>query len=154
MRLTTRTNLAMRTLMVCAVNDGRIVRKADVAAKCNASENHLAQVVNLLGRLGYIETLRGRGGGLRLGRPAAQISIGAVCRSFEGDVPFTECFDAGINTCPIAPCCTLKGVIQGALDAFYSHLDRVSLADLVADNTGLGRILGLDKAPRPSSRVA
>ena len=68
MRLTTRTNLAMRTLMFCAVNPGQIVRKHEVATACGASENHLAQVIHLLARKGYIKTQRGRSGGLMLAR--------------------------------------------------------------------------------------
>ena len=68
MRLTTRTNLAMRTLMYCAVNTGRNIRTSEIAEATNASENHLGQVINTLGQTGFIKTVRGRGGGIRLGR--------------------------------------------------------------------------------------
>ncbi|MGG7646159.1 RrF2 family transcriptional regulator [Rhodovulum sp. YNF3179] len=143
MRLTTRTNLAMRTLMFCAVNDARTVRKSDVAEHCNASENHLAQVVNLLGQRGFIRTVRGRNGGIRLNRPAADISVGAVIRAFEADVPFAECFAGAQNTCPITPFCRLKQSLAGAVAAFYSYLDDVTLSDLVAGNAGLEGLLGM-----------
>ncbi len=92
MRLTTRTNLAMRTLMFCAINEGRVVRKAEVAAACNASENHLAQVIHGLAQKGFLRTVRGRCGGLALGRPAEKIVVGDVFRTFESNLPFTECF--------------------------------------------------------------
>ncbi len=88
MRLTTRTNLAMRTLMFCAANPGRIVRKQEVAETCNASENHLAQVIHLLAQKGYLKTIRGRSGGLMLGRRAEDIRVGEVFRAFEAGPPF------------------------------------------------------------------
>lgn len=146
MRLTTRTNLAMRTLMFCAVNDGRIVRKADVAEACNASLNHLGLVINLLGQAGFIETARGRNGGIRLARPAEDIRIGAVCRLLESDVPFAECFPGGEDQCPLKSCCRLRGALGRALEAFYATLDEVTLADLTNDNRGLARMLALEAA--------
>ncbi len=141
MRLTTRTNLAMRTLMFCAVNPGRIVRKHEVAEACGASENHLAQVIHLLARKGYIKTQRGRSGGLMLARGPEKIGVGEVFRAFEAVLPFTECTEERQATCPLAACCRLKCVLQEALDAFYARLDRSSLADLVAENTGLQTLL-------------
>ncbi len=141
MRLTTRTDLALRTLMFCAVNPDRFVRKAEVAARCNASQNHLAQVINLLAQRGYLETRRGRSGGLSLGHPAADISVGAVLRSFESCLPLAECFDLGANTCPLASACRLKTLLGNAIEDFYAGLDKVSLADLVTRNTGLATLL-------------
>lgn len=141
MRLTTRTNLAMRTLMYCAVNPGRIVRKHEIAEACGASENHLAQVIHLLARNGYITTLRGRSGGLMLARDPAQIGVGAVFRTFEAVLPFTECTEARKATCPLAGCCRLKCVLEEALDAFYARLDRATLGDLIGGNTALEALL-------------
>ena len=141
MRLTIRTNLAMRTLMACAVNEGRIVRRHEIALCCNASENHLAQVVNTLGQLGYLDTQRGRAGGIRLAMPAAQVSVGEVIRAFEGGKPFAECFASQGNTCPLIESCLLKPALAVAVESFYAALDRVSLADLVEDNQGLDLLL-------------
>lgn len=141
MRLTIRTNLAMRTLMACAVNDGQIVRRHEIALCCNASENHLAQVVNTLGQLGYLDTQRGRAGGIRLALPAEQISVGEVFRAFEGGTPFAECFASQGNTCPLIDSCLLRPALAAAVESFYASLDRVTLADLVADNQGLDRLL-------------
>ena len=146
MRLTIRTNLAMRTLMFCAVNPGRIVRKHEVAAACNASENHLGVVVNMLGQAGYIETTRGRHGGLRLARAPGAIGVGEVFRLFEATVPFAECFGNVDNTCPLTGCCRLRTTLAGAIEAFYAALDGVTLDDLVADNAGLHALLALDPA--------
>lgn len=143
MRLTTRTNLALRTLMVCAVNPDRIVRKSDVATLINASENHLAQVVNQLGQAGFINTLRGRHGGFSLAHPAADISVGAVFRAFEADLPLIECFSAD-NTCPLKDVCRMAGHLRAAIDAFYASLDAVRLEDLVDCNEGLEALLSLD----------
>ena len=141
MRLTTRTNLATRVLMFCAVNEGRVVRTAEIAECCNASLNHLLQVVNLLQEHGFVETLRGRAGGLRLARPMERISIGEVFRVFESGVPFAECFDPQSNTCPLAATCRLRGFLFKALEAFYHELDMVTLKDLVQGNCGLHALL-------------
>ncbi|WP_151717610.1 RrF2 family transcriptional regulator [Gemmobacter serpentinus] len=141
MRLTTRTNLAMRTLMFCAINPDRIVRKSEVASACNASENHLAQVIHMLAQKGFLRTLRGRAGGLMLGRAAEAISVGEVFRVFEGGLPFTECFSESENACPLSGCCRLKCALAEALEAFYIRLDRVTVAELVRDNSGLEGLL-------------
>lgn len=151
MRLTTRTNLAMRVLMFCAVNPGRIVRKHEIAEACNASENHLAQVVNTLGQLGFVETLRGRAGGMQLARPMGAIRVGEVFRAFETGVPFAECFDAEHNTCPLTACCRLRQALAAALEAFYAALDGLTLAELVEGNTQLEHLLAL--AERGVTRV-
>ena len=143
MRLTTRTNLASRVLMFCAVNDGLTVRTAEIADRCNASLNHLLQVVNVLQAHGFVRTLRGRTGGLRLALPADRISMGAVFRALENGVPFAECFDSGTNTCPLDTTCRLKGFLSRAVEAFFHELDMVTLADLVRGNCGLSDLLDL-----------
>lgn len=148
MRLTTRTNLASRILMACAVNDGVTVRTSQIAARCNASTHHMLQVVNLLHGNGFVETIRGRSGGLRLARPMDQISIGEVFRVFEAGVPFAECFDAQTNTCPLSDTCRLRSFISRALEMFYHELDMITLADLVKGNCGLESVLAM------SDRVA
>jgi len=146
MRLTMRTNLATRVLMSCAVNEGEVLRSADIAARTNASLNHMLQVVNTLQEHGFIETIRGRTGGLRLARPAAQISMGAVFRTFEGTIAFAECFDPATNTCPLHSVCRLRSYLLRAVEAFFHEMDMVTLADLVAGNCGLQELLSL--APR------
>ncbi len=148
MRLTTRTNLALRTLMFCAVNKDVLVRKQDAAAAVNASENHLAQVINKLGQEGFITTLRGRHGGFHLARNPSSISVGEVFRAFESDLPFIECFSDN-NTCPLKDHCIMRPHLSRAVEAFYSALDELYLSELVACNAGLEALLSIE-ATRPS----
>lgn len=152
MRLTTRTNLAVRVLMSCAANEGQILRTQDIADRCNASVNHLLQVVNLLQEQGFVQTIRGRSGGLRLALAPEQLSIGRVFRLFESTVPFTECFDGQSNTCPLDGNCRLKSYLARAVEAFYHELDMVTLADLVKGNCGLQQLLAM--APQPAAQCA
>lgn len=142
MRLTVRSNLAMRILMDCAVHAPRMLQAAEIARHCNASVHHVAQVVSALAEAGIVATTRGRGGGLGLARPAGEIRIGAVLRLFEGPVPLTECMDALRNSCPLAPACRLRPALCRALDRFYEELDGLTLQDLVAENAELAAILG------------
>lgn len=156
MRLTTKTNLAARVLMACACNRGKTLRTAEIAQVSNASLNHLLQVVNSLQAHGFIETLRGRHGGLRLAREPEQISMGSVFRVFEASHPFAECFDAEANTCPLATDCRLRGYIARAVEAFYHQLDMVTLADLTRGNCGLAALLNVpetlaDACPHPAA---
>lgn len=143
MRLTMRTSLAMRTLMYCAVNTDRIVRRQEVASACGASENHLAQVIHALALKGYLRTVRGRAGGLMLARPAETITVGQVFRDFERVLPFSDCIGRSDTPCPLMADCRLSCVLVEALDAFYARLDRETLADLVAGNSGLHKLLKL-----------
>ncbi|MGV6850086.1 MAG: RrF2 family transcriptional regulator [Marinibacterium sp.] len=154
MRLTIRTNLAARVLMSCAVNAGRVVRTSEVSELCNASRNHLARVVQKLHVEGFIETSRGRSGGIWLARPPAEISIGQVFRLFENEIPFAECYDARNNSCPLTQSCRLRNHVSRALNAFYAELDKVTLQELVEDNCGLQTILSVHdslQTPAPCS---
>lgn len=142
MRVTKRTNIAMRVLMYCAANTGRLVTKAEIAAKCNASENHLAQVINQLAQLGYLHTQRGRNGGLELGRPATDIVIGEIFRALEAPVPLAECFADVDNTCPLTGACRLRVALSEAANAFYATLDPITLDSLICDNAALLDVIG------------
>lgn len=143
MRMTKRSNISMRVLMYCGVNDHTLVTKSEISRACNTSENHLAQVINRLAQLGFLHTQRGRNGGMRLSRPMEQISVGAVMRATEASVPITECFDEAENTCPLIDACRLRDVIATATEAFYASMDGVTLADLVCENSRLDAILRL-----------
>ncbi len=153
MRLTTRTNLATRVLMSCAVNDGAVLRSSDIATRTNASLNHMLQVVNTLQEHGFIETIRGRTGGIRLARAATLISMGDVFRIFEGRIAFAECFDETSNTCPLVGSCRLRSYLTRALEAFFHEMDLVTLADLVTGNCGLTALLSLDGRDAPVCRA-
>lgn len=141
MRITKRTNIAVRLLMYCAANAGRLVTKSEIAECCNISENHLAQVINQLSQLGYLHTQRGRNGGMSLGRAPAEIQIGDVFRHVEGGLPMVECFADADNTCPLTDACRLRLALADAAQAFYASLDDITLESLVCDNHDLMRIL-------------
>ncbi len=143
MRLTVRTNLALRILMDCAVNAPRHLQAAQIAGRCNASTHHIAQVVSRLAEAGLVQTQRGRGGGVGLAVDPADVRIGALVRLFEAALPFTECMDAAHNTCPLTHACRLRPAFCQALDSFYTDLDRLTLLDLVAGNTALAGVLAL-----------
>ncbi|PHP69020.1 Rrf2 family transcriptional regulator [Zhengella mangrovi] len=153
MRLTTRTNLAMRTLMFCAVNNGCTVRKVEIAEACNASENHLAQVIRLLGQHGFIHAVRGRNGGMQLARPAEEINVGSVFRVFESELPFAECFSGSENHCPLTAHCWLRPALSKAVESFYETLDAMSLADLTEGNVALEHLLRLPGAAPQAARA-
>ena len=137
LRITKRTNIAIRVLMFCAANADRLVTKSEIAGRCNTSESHLAQVINRLAQLDFLHTQRGRSGGITLGRAAEQIVIGDVFRKLEANVPLAECFADVDNTCPLVEACRLKLAIADAAEAFYAHLDSVTLDALVCDNAPL-----------------
>jgi Rrf2 family nitric oxide-sensitive transcriptional repressor len=112
-----------------------------VATLAEAGFTHVE--VNGLQAHGFIETQRGRHGGLRLARPPEQVSMGAVFRVFEAGHPFAECFDAETNTCPLSTECRLRGYIARAVEAFYHELDIVTLEDLTRGNCGLEALLNV-----------
>lgn len=147
MRLTRYTDYALRTLIYVGLNEPRQSSIAEIARAYGISENHLTKVVHQLGRLGFVRTTRGRGGGLRLARPAAEIGVGAVVRLTEEDLALVECFGSG--NCVITAPCRLRGVLGEALAAFLAVLDRYTLADLLDGGSGLGiaALLGLTAAP-------
>ena len=144
MRVTKRTNIAMRVLMFCGANTGRLVTKSEIAERCNASENHLAQVINQLAQLGFLHTQRGRNGGLSLGKPATDIKIGDVFRVLEAPVPLAECFADVDNTCPLTEACRLRTALTDAVEAFYQSLDPITLDALICKNHDLLKILNPD----------
>jgi Rrf2 family nitric oxide-sensitive transcriptional repressor len=141
MRITKRTNIAVRLLMYCVAHRDRLVTKAEIAECCNISENHLAQVINQLSQLRYLNTQRGRNGGMALARAAEQIRIGDVFRDIEGGLPLAECFADADNTCPLVSACRLRVALSDAAQAFYAALDDITLESLVCDNPDLIRIL-------------
>jgi Rrf2 family nitric oxide-sensitive transcriptional repressor len=134
MRLTHWTDYSLRVLMYCAVHAGREqpVTISEIAEAHGISRSHLTKIVVALSDQQWLETTRGRGGGLRLLRPAAEIRLGDVVRQAETDFTMVECFDPDSNTCRIDGHCRLKGVLHSALASYLAVLDGVTLADLVA----------------------
>lgn len=140
MRLTRYTDYSFRVLIYLAVRPDGFGTVQDVSEAYGISRNHLMKVVQELNRRGYVDTVRGKGGGMHLCRPAADIGIGQVVRDMESDLALVECFGSG-NRCVITPECTLKNVLADALGSFLAVLDRYTLADLVADPEPLQDLL-------------
>ncbi len=142
MRLTRHTDNALRALIYLALADPTTpARITDIARRMGMSEDHLAKVVARLATLGYVETTRGRVGGVRLSRDPAAIVVGDVVRATEDNLNLVECFDPLTNRCPIAPACALAPALDEALSAFFAVLDRYTLADLTAKPRALEQLL-------------
>lgn len=132
MQLTDFTDHALRVLMFLAARPDRLATIREITDAYGVSGHHMVKVVHRLGKLGYLETIRGNGGGIRLARPAAAIVIGAVVRDTEENLTLVQCFSGGDrDSCRIEPACVLKGALAKALRAFLAELDRWTLADLV-----------------------
>lgn len=121
---------SLRTLMYAALKDD-LFQRDEVTTAYGISRDHLAKVVHQLGKLGYLKTQRGRGGGIRLARKPEDIRIGKLVRETENQSVLVECFNSATNTCPINGSCRLKGLLTEALSAFYASLDQYTLHDLI-----------------------
>lgn len=157
MRLTVYTDYALRTLMYLAVKrEGEgVATIAGVASAFGISKAHLNKVAHQLGIGGYVQTTRGKGGGLRLARPADEVGLGDVVRYLEPDMALVPCFGPVHAPCPITPACGLRGALYAAQQAFLAALDEYNLADLVRRRDELGALLGMGHAPSdPSARSA
>jgi len=143
MRLTTYTDYALRVLMHVALQNGELVRISEIAANFGISHNHLTKVVHNLAVQGYLSTVQGRNGGIRLARTAEEITVGQVVRGFEPDLRLAECFELKTSRCRIQPACLLRGVLGDAVAAFLHQLDQVTLLELVRPRRNLQSLLGL-----------
>jgi Rrf2 family nitric oxide-sensitive transcriptional repressor len=164
MRLTLHTDYALRTLMLLALDPSRVYTIEEVSRRYGISRNHLMKVARTLVQSGFVHGMRGRGGGLRLLRDPAEVSLGAVVRATEDGFALVDCFDAERSSCAIRPACGLRRPLQEALEAFLAVLDRYSLADLVGSPVMVTRMrLLLDDAavaarhptrrPPPGARI-
>ncbi|MBW7930454.1 MAG: Rrf2 family transcriptional regulator [Gammaproteobacteria bacterium] len=154
MRLTTFTDYCLRVLIYLALEPERRATIAEIAAAFDVSQNHLMKVAHFLGKHQLLANVRGRGGGMQLARPAAEISIGEVVRLSEaGSVP-AECFDRTTNNCIITPACQFRTILGEAMEAFNAVLDRYTLADLTEQRRALARILSVPlSGPRRPRRT-
>ena len=135
MQLTRYTDYSIRVLTHLSSFPDRLCCIADIAQAYQISHSHLMKVVQDLGRCGYLETVRGRNGGIRLGRPAAQINLGALVRHTEKHFDLVDC-----PSCLIAPACQVTNVFAQATRAFLAVLDQYTLADMLARRTQLHRL--------------
>ena len=143
MRLTTFSDYTLRVLMFLSVERDRLATIPEIAAAYGISENHLMKVVHQLARSGVIESVRGKGGGIRLMRDPAEIRLGQIVRTSEGPSAIVECLSEQPEACKIVPACRLAPILVRAFDALYATLDEYSLADLVnkPDQTNQLRLL-------------
>jgi len=144
MRLSTFSDYSLRVLMYLGAQPDGLSTIAEISSAHQISENHLMKVVHQLGRNGYIETIRGKGGGMRLARAAQEIVLGEVVRQTEADFALAECF-SGNSTCRILPACRLQGILSEALQAMFLVLDSYTLADLMKDGQGIVQTIGWKK---------
>lgn len=147
MRLTRYSDYSLRVLIFLATKGEELATIPEIAVAYGISRGHLMKVVQLLGQLGYVETLRGRGGGLTLGMAADKIRVGQVLRQTEESFDLVDCFSAeagGGRACKISAACKLRGVLGEALQAFFQALDRYTLADIIEGRAApLRRLLQL-----------
>jgi len=139
MQLTLYTDYSFRVLLYLGVNQGRLCTIAEISQRCAATQNHLVKVVHNLGREGYIQTLRGRTGGIKLKKSPEEITLTEIIRCTEVNLDIAECLREN-NTCRISEVCTLKSIFDQAQKQFISTLDRYTLANLLENKEQLTAI--------------
>ncbi|ORE90731.1 Rrf2 family transcriptional regulator [Aurantimonas sp. 22II-16-19i] len=149
MRLTRYTDYSLRVLIYLSARSEGLCSIAEIAEAYGISHNHLTKVVHELGKAGYVTTVRGRAGGIRLGRPADEIRIGEIVRATEDGFDLADC-----RNCVIAPACGMTGVLNEAVAAFLSVLDRYTFADLPKREIDILSLFPLADAPATVERVA
>lgn len=146
MRLTNYTDYSLRVLIYLALKKpGELANITEIAESYGISRNHLTKVIHELGKMGFIHTIRGRGGGIKLALPPEEINIGEIVRKTEDDFNIVECFSQGSAHCIISPVCGLKHVLNRALSAYLAVLDEYTLADIVKSPFDYRSLLGMEK---------
>lgn len=153
MRLTVYTDYALRLLTYLALKDDGLATTSEIAASYGISRNHLMKVAYELGAAGYIETVRGRGGGMRLARAVESIRLGDVVRRTEPDMALVTCFKPIEAPCAIRSCCVLRDALERAYTAFAEVLDGYSLADLARPRSRLRTMLSITPIKRAGGSV-
>lgn len=131
MQLTSYTDYSLRALLYLSKHPDRLVTVSEITEHYGVSRNHMVKVVHNLGANGFIQTVRGKSGGMRLAKEADQIIIADVVRLTEPHMNLQECFSRETNTCPLIDNCTLMGVLYKARRAFMKVLEEQSLADMM-----------------------
>lgn len=132
MRLTMFTDYALRTLMYLSQHQERLCTAREVADSYGVSLNHIVKVVHRLSQLGYIKSVKGKGGGIKLNRPPEEINLWELVKSMEPDLTLVECFDPQHNTCRVVSACGLKSILHEAMQAFEATLMKYSIADTIS----------------------
>ena len=141
MRLTNFTDYCLRVLTYVGLKDGELATIDELAERYGINRNHVVKVVFRLGQLGYLETIRGKGGGVRLAKDPAEVNLAALVRQTEDNLAIVECFREEGCGCVIEPACVLRKALREALDAFFATLERYTLADLLTPGRSLRRLL-------------
>lgn len=144
MRMTLHSDYALRMLIYLTIHPYQSVTVGEIASSYRLSRNHLLKVALNLRNGGFVETARGRSGGLRLAKPAADITIGAVVRHLEEDFALVDCLKAGGGACAISPLCRMKGIFGEALAAFLAVLDRHTISDVARNPEALAALLSIE----------
>ena len=143
MKLTRQSSYAIRALIYCAVNDPGLSRVADIARANAISELFLFKLIKPLVENGLLQTVRGRHGGIKLGRPAEEITLLDTIRLTEESFAMAECFEGGDVTCPLVDNCDLNAALREALGAFFEVLESKTIADLAGKRRSIRERLGL-----------
>ncbi|MEC1178181.1 Rrf2 family transcriptional regulator [Metasolibacillus meyeri] len=144
MRLTVYTDYSLRVLIYLGVRgQEHLTTIQEIADAYQISKNHLMKVTYDLGQHGFIETIRGRGGGIRLAMSPEEINIGAVVRKTEEDFHLVECFNPESNLCKISAECQLKTALNEALKAYLAVLDQYHISDFIQSKESMLKLLGL-----------
>jgi len=149
MQLTRFTDYSLRVLIYLGLQQDRLVTISEIASTFGISQNHLMKVVHRLGTQGYIETVRGKGGGMRLARRPELINIGLVVRDTEENMDIAECFGTGGSNCFLLPACVLKTALTEARQSFLATLDLYRLSDLLAKQKAPPALAALQPLNRP-----
>lgn len=144
MRLTRQTNYAVRILMYCAANPGRLSRIPEIASAYGVSELFLFKILQPLVEHNLVETVRGRNGGVRLGRAATEITLFDIVRVTEDSFAMAECFEKDATECPLVDACALNEALRKALNAFFAVLESYTIEDLVTARPNMRSLLGID----------
>lgn len=153
MRLTIYTDYALRLLMYLALKNDGLATIGEIAKSYGVSKNHLMKVAYQLGTAGYVETVRGRSGGLRLAKPAESIGLGEIVRHTEPDMALVPCFQPVDASCAIQRCCVLRKALDKARTAFVDVLDGYTLGDLTRPRSPLQELLSIATIP-PARKLA
>ncbi len=154
MRLTDYTDYSLRTLMYLGMHRDHLVTIQDIADAYGISKSHLMKVVHQLGVSGLVETIRGRSGGLRLGKEPADINIGDVVRQTEPDFMMVECFNRETSTCVLSPSCQLQDALVKATKAYLAVLAEFTLDDLLRNSVSLHQLARVQVYPKGKARTA
>lgn len=144
MRLTRQTSYAIRMLMYCAANDDQLSRVPEIARAYSVSELFLFKILQPLVQNGLIETVRGRNGGIKLARPATEITVFDVVRVTEDSFAMAECFENDAVECPLVDSCELNAALREALAAFFNVLSQYTIERLVHSRRNVRDLLGLN----------